>query len=106
MDGILKKRLAGEGVTEEELWQYKTALLLFFGRGYAKRGWAMQMHFAAQRNNNSRMYRLLGPDTGYDSIGTGGAPAGSGRLPERAGRERRTAADHPLLPGPGDNAAL
>ena len=69
LDGILKKRLAGEGVTEEELWQYKTALLLFFGRGYAKRGWAMQMHFAAQRNNNSRMYRLLGPDTGYDSIG-------------------------------------
>ena len=56
-------------MTEEELWQYKTALLLFFGRGYAKRGWAMQMHFAAQRNNNSRMYRLLGPDTGYDSIG-------------------------------------
>lgn len=51
------------------MWQYKTALLLFFGRGYAKRNWAMQLHFAAQRNNNARMFRRLGPDTGYDSIG-------------------------------------
>ena len=31
----------------------------------------MQLHFSAQRNNNARMYRLLGPDTGYDSIGPG-----------------------------------
>ena len=71
LDGIVKRRLAGEAVTEEEKWKYKTALLLFFGRGYAKRNWVMQLHFAAQRNNNARMYRLLGPDTGYDSIGPG-----------------------------------
>lgn len=69
LDAILKRRLAGERPTETELWQYKTALLLFFGRGYAKRNWAMQLHFAAQRNNNARMFRRLGPDTGYDSIG-------------------------------------
>ena len=71
LDAILKRRLAGEEVTGEEKWKYKTALLLFFGRGYAKRAWAMQLHFAAQRNNNTKMYRLLGPDTGYDSIGPG-----------------------------------
>ena len=35
------------------------------------RDWAMQLHFAAQRDNNHRMHRLLGPDTGYDSIGPG-----------------------------------
>ena len=71
LDAILKRRLAGEEVTGEEKWKYKTALLLFFGRGYAKRNWVMQLHFAAQRNNNTKMYRLLGPDTGYDSIGPG-----------------------------------
>ena len=71
LDAILKRRMAGEEVSGEEKWKYKTALLLFFGRGYAKRDWVMQLHFAAQRNNNAKMYRLLGPDTGYDSIGPG-----------------------------------
>jgi glucuronate isomerase len=34
-----------------------------------KRGWTQQFHVGALRNNNSRMFRLLGPDTGWDSIG-------------------------------------
>lgn len=29
----------------------------------------MQLHIGAIRNNNTRMFRLLGPDTGFDSIG-------------------------------------
>lgn len=32
-------------------------------------GWTQQFHYGALRDNNSRMFRLLGPDTGYDSIG-------------------------------------
>ena len=29
----------------------------------------MQMHIGALRNNNTRMFRLLGADSGFDSIG-------------------------------------
>jgi glucuronate isomerase len=29
----------------------------------------MQLHLGAMRNNNTRMMRVLGPDTGFDSIG-------------------------------------
>ena len=36
---------------------------------YAEKGWAMQLHLGALRNNNKRMFKLLGPDTGFDSIG-------------------------------------
>lgn len=32
-------------------------------------GWTMQVHFGVLRNNNSRMMAVLGPDTGFDSIG-------------------------------------
>jgi glucuronate isomerase len=32
-------------------------------------GWVQQLHIGALRNNNSRMFRTLGPDTGSDSIG-------------------------------------
>ena len=106
LDTILQKRLTGLPITEEELWQYKTALLLYFGRGYARRGWVMQLHFAAQRNNNTRMFRQLGPDTGYDSIG----PAVN--LPDLA-RLLDTLEAEEALPktilyslDPNDNAAL
>ncbi|WP_218488027.1 glucuronate isomerase, partial [Salmonella enterica] len=36
---------------------------------FSARGWVMQLHIGAIRNNNTRMFRLLGPDTGFDSIG-------------------------------------
>ncbi len=35
----------------------------------AVRGWVMQLHLGALRNNNTRLLRALGPDTGFDSIG-------------------------------------
>ena len=35
----------------------------------AAKGWTMQIHYGAMRNNNSRMMRQLGPDSGFDSIG-------------------------------------
>ena len=49
--------------------KFKSAMLVEFGRMDCEKGWTQQFHFAAMRNNNSRMFRELGPDTGYDSIG-------------------------------------
>ena len=42
--------------------------IIFLGREYAKRGWVMQLHIGALRNNNTKMYESLGADTGFDSI--------------------------------------
>ncbi|MBD8068710.1 glucuronate isomerase [Bacillus sp. PS06] len=68
VDDIFKKALSGEKVTEEEEKKYKSSTLIFLGKKYASLGWAMQFHINALRNNNSRMYGQLGPDTGYDSM--------------------------------------
>lgn len=65
---IFAKALKGEAVSLEEEKQYKTYTLVFMGKLYAELGWAMQFHINAARNNNSRMFGKLGPDTGYDSI--------------------------------------
>ncbi|OBZ12207.1 glucuronate isomerase [Bacillus sp. FJAT-26390] len=65
---IFARALNGETVSLEEEKQYKTHTLLFLGRLYAERGWAMQFHINAARNNSSRMFGKLGPDTGFDSI--------------------------------------
>ncbi|KEY57150.1 glucuronate isomerase [Serratia sp. DD3] len=69
LDAILTRRLAGETLTELEIDQFTTAVQVWLGQQYAKRGWVMQLHVGAQRNNNTRMFRLLGADCGFDSIG-------------------------------------
>lgn len=64
-----QKRLNGEQLTAEEIEKFKTHTLLTLGEQYAEKGWVMQLHLGALRNNNSRMFKKLGPDTGFDSIG-------------------------------------
>ena len=49
--------------------QFTGYVLSWLGEGYARRGWTMQMHLGALRNNNRRLLKALGPDTGFDSIG-------------------------------------
>lgn len=69
VSSIFAKRLNGEPLTEKEIEQYKTYTLLTLGELYAENGWVMQLHLSALRNNNARMFNILGPDTGFDSIG-------------------------------------
>ncbi len=66
---IFKKRMSNKTVTSLENDKFQTALLLFLCEQYYERNWVQQFHVGALRNNNSRMTRLLGPDTGWDSIG-------------------------------------
>ncbi len=66
---IFKKGLNGEDISHEELKIYKGQVMLFLGREYSRLGWVMQLHMGTIRNNSTRMFRELGPDTGFDSIG-------------------------------------
>ena len=68
-DTIYKKVLAGGKLTENEALLYKSAILHHLGEMYHTLGWTQQFHLGALRNNNTRMLRQLGPDTGWDSIG-------------------------------------
>ena len=70
LDDIVSKVLGGKVPTTDKIEKYKTALLLFLGEEYSKRGWAMQIHYSAIRDNNTRMFKKMGPDTGFDSIGS------------------------------------
>lgn len=66
---VFDKRMAGGKLTDEEEAIYRTELLIVLGRLYAKYGWVMQLHIGATRNNNTRMFRKLGPDAGFDGVG-------------------------------------
>lgn len=65
---IITRALNNETISTVEEETYKTALLEFLASEYTKRDWAMQIHYSALRNNNTNMYKQLGPDTGFDCI--------------------------------------
>ncbi len=69
VERVLQKRLSGKEIYDGEAIQYMSALLVELGRMYHRRNWTQQFHLGALRNNNTRMMRELGPDTGFDSIG-------------------------------------
>lgn len=63
-----EKRLSGGILSDEEEQTYKTAIMLTLAKNYARKGWTMQLHIGALRNNNTRAFGKLGADSGYDSI--------------------------------------
>ncbi len=58
----------GDAPSPEQTHRFSGAVLLELGRIYHARGWVMQIHLGAIRNNSRRMLERLGPDTGYDAI--------------------------------------
>ena len=68
LDGILARRLNGETPTTEEIAQFKTGVLLYLASEYQRREWVQQYHIGALRDNNTRMFQLIGADVGFDSI--------------------------------------
>jgi glucuronate isomerase len=53
----------------EDARAFKSALLVEFGRMNAEKNWVLQLHLGALRNVNSRFMTILGPNTGFDTIG-------------------------------------
>ncbi len=68
VNAIYQKVMGGGEVSTEEAEKYQTAILIHLGKEYHRLDIAMQLHYSCKRNANARMYRLLGPDTGYDMI--------------------------------------
>lgn len=67
-ENIFQKALNQQPVTTEETTQFKSSVLIYLGKLYAKKGWAMQFHIGGLRNTNTRMVNKIGPNTGFDSI--------------------------------------
>lgn len=66
-----QKALAGEKLSQEDINAYKTYLMHALGRIYHRLDFAMQLHLGVIRNTNTKMFKITGPDTGFDCIGNG-----------------------------------
>ena len=67
-NAIFTKAMAGQEITTEEAEKFQTTVLLSLARKYHKENIVMEIHYSCTRNNNARMFRLEGPDTGFDMI--------------------------------------
>lgn len=68
IEAIFSKVYGGTELCECEIKKFKSAMLVEFGKMDADTGWAQQFHYGVIRNNNTKMFKAIGPDTGFDSI--------------------------------------
>jgi glucuronate isomerase len=69
LDLILQKRKSNRSISKDESAIFQMALLHELATIYFHKGWTMQLHLGAIRNNNNRLMNLVGADVGADSIG-------------------------------------
>jgi glucuronate isomerase len=96
----------GTSASNEEAEQFASYLLLYFGHLDAEKGWTKQLHLGAQRNVNTRMFRQLGPDTGFDNIGDFPQNASLCAFLDQLDRERALPKTIVYNANPSDNYAI
>jgi glucuronate isomerase len=69
VEAIFSKVYGGKELNAEETLKFKSAMMVEFAVMDWEKGWVQQLHYGALRNNNTRLFNQLGPDTGFDSIG-------------------------------------
>ena len=67
---LFDKVMSGQMLASDEVIKLQTSILLDLCRMNHEKDWVQQFHFGAMRNVNTRMFRKLGPDTGFDTIGS------------------------------------
>ncbi|MCF0165517.1 MAG: glucuronate isomerase [Bacteroidales bacterium] len=106
IEAIFKMVLLGIKPSESDLEKFRSACLHDFAVMDAEAGWAQQFHIGAIRNNNSKMFDILGPDTGYDAIHDVQCAAAGHRFFDRLTKEGRLAKTIVYCLNPKDNEVL
>jgi glucuronate isomerase len=103
LDAIFSKVVGGNAATQEEADAFLAAFLYEAGKMNHSRGWAQQFHVGVFRNNNSRLFKALGPDTGFDSIADYRQGPGFVRLLDRLDSSNQLAQSILYNINPSDN---
>ncbi len=106
VDEIFKKSLDGRGVYPGEHLIFKSAMLYYLARMYDAKGWTMQFHLGALRNNNDRLMKRVGADAGCDSIGDFSQAESMSRFFNRLDDEGKLAKTIIYNLNPRDNAVF
>ena len=98
--------MAGRILSPEQADALRSALLHDLAVMDFKAGWAQQFHIGPIRNNNPRMFRTAGPDTGFDAINDNNFAAAGHRFFGRLADEECLARTILYCLNPKDNVML
>ena len=68
-DRIFRSARSGGEVSAQETRAFKSALMVELARMNAEKKWVQQLHIGAVRDINTRGFRALGSNTGFDTVG-------------------------------------
>ncbi len=103
---IFKDVLMGKVPDAAGLDKFRSAFLHDMAVMDAEKGWAQQYHVGPLRNNNEKMFRLIGPDTGFDAIGDLPVAAAGHKFFSRLAMEDKLAKTILYCLNPKDNAVM
>jgi len=89
VEAIFSKVRSGAHLSPPEIEKFRSAMLYELALMDHGADWTQQIHYGALRNNNTRMFERLGPNTGYDSIGDWPVAEALGRLLDRLDRTQQ-----------------
>jgi len=106
IEAIFVKIRGGAALSQAEILKFKSAMLYEFGVMDHSRGWSQQFHIGALRNNNTRLFKKLGADVGFDSIGDFEIGRPLSKLLDRLDMENRLAKTVLYNLNPRDNELI
>ena len=106
IERIFIKIRKGRALNQQEINCFKAAMLIELAVMDHEAGWAQQFHIGAIRNNNTRQFQDLGPDTGYDSIGDFKMARSMSRFFDRLDQQNQLARTIVYNLNPADNALM
>lgn len=106
IEAVFAKVLSGKRPDEDEIEKFRSAFLHDQAVMDAEAGWVQQFHIGPLRNNNTRMFKAAGPDTGYDSIDDYRLAGEGNRFFDRLAYEGKLAKTILYCLNPKDNEVL
>ena len=97
---------SGKTVDDVAQRKFKSAMLYEFGLMNHAKGWTQQFHIGAMRNVNTRQFKALGPDTGFDTIGQSNLAQPFARYLDRLDQTDQLAKTIVYNLNPNDNAVF
>ncbi|MDR2125784.1 MAG: glucuronate isomerase [Prevotellaceae bacterium] len=106
IENIFHKVYGGAELGADEIRKFKSAMLVEGAKMDWQKGWTQQFHYGALRNNNTRFFKAIGADTGFDSIGDWNTAKPLSKFLDRLDSENKLAKTILYNLNPRDNAML
>lgn len=103
LTAIFAKVRSAQQLDDDEIVKFKSAMLHEFALLDHEKGWTQQFHISALRNNSSRCFEAIGPDSGFDSIADGPVARAMSRFFDRLDRQNSLAKTIVYNLNPADN---